>query len=160
MSDGDFGRIATADPRRPACAEAVGNQGILIDRGLVQEQDVLVSDRQHVRVKGAGVDPDRVLLGKESTGSVHLPEPGQGRAGLNDAAFTCFAPYANPKIAVFFTSLLPQFVTPGAPVLEPFLVLGVGGQAHHHGAIQAQSVGSRNSIRRAEFYVGERVERL
>lgn len=31
---------------------------------------------------------------------------------------------ANPKIAVFFTSLLPQFVTRGAPVLEPFLVLG------------------------------------
>lgn len=30
---------------------------------------------------------------------------------------------ANPKIAVF-TSLLPQFVTRGAPVLEPFLVLG------------------------------------
>jgi RhtB (resistance to homoserine/threonine) family protein len=31
---------------------------------------------------------------------------------------------ANPKIAVVFTSLLPQFVDPGEPLLVPFLVLG------------------------------------
>jgi RhtB (resistance to homoserine/threonine) family protein len=31
---------------------------------------------------------------------------------------------ANPKIGVFFTSLLPQFVNPGHPVLLPFLLLG------------------------------------
>jgi threonine/homoserine/homoserine lactone efflux protein len=31
---------------------------------------------------------------------------------------------ANPKIAVFFTSLLPQFVEPGRSVLLPFLLLG------------------------------------
>ncbi len=31
---------------------------------------------------------------------------------------------ANPKIAVLFTSLLPQFVTPAASVLGPFLLLG------------------------------------
>jgi RhtB (resistance to homoserine/threonine) family protein len=31
---------------------------------------------------------------------------------------------ANPKIGIFFTSLLPQFVSTGRPVLLPFLVLG------------------------------------
>jgi RhtB (resistance to homoserine/threonine) family protein len=31
---------------------------------------------------------------------------------------------ANPKIAVFFTGLLPQFVSPREPILEPFLLLG------------------------------------
>jgi RhtB (resistance to homoserine/threonine) family protein len=31
---------------------------------------------------------------------------------------------ANPKIGVFFTSLLPQFVDPGRPVVLPFLSLG------------------------------------
>lgn len=31
---------------------------------------------------------------------------------------------ANPKIAVFFTSLVPQFIGPGRSVLVPFLLLG------------------------------------
>lgn len=31
---------------------------------------------------------------------------------------------ANPKIGIFFTSLLPQFVSPGHSVLLPFLALG------------------------------------
>jgi RhtB (resistance to homoserine/threonine) family protein len=35
-----------------------------------------------------------------------------------------FSDLANPKIGVFFTSLLPQFVDPGRPVLLPFMALG------------------------------------
>jgi RhtB (resistance to homoserine/threonine) family protein len=36
----------------------------------------------------------------------------------------CLSDLANPKIGIFFTSLLPQFVSAGHPVLLPFLVLG------------------------------------
>ncbi len=35
-----------------------------------------------------------------------------------------FSDLSNPKIAVFFTSLLPQFVSSKEPVLLPFLLLG------------------------------------
>ncbi len=35
-----------------------------------------------------------------------------------------FSDLANPKIGIFFTSLLPQFVAPGHSVLLPFLALG------------------------------------
>jgi RhtB (resistance to homoserine/threonine) family protein len=35
-----------------------------------------------------------------------------------------FSDLANPKIGIFFTSLLPQFVDPGRAVLLPFLALG------------------------------------
>jgi threonine/homoserine/homoserine lactone efflux protein len=35
-----------------------------------------------------------------------------------------FNDLANPKMAAFFTSLLPQFIEPGRPVLVPFLLLG------------------------------------
>jgi RhtB (resistance to homoserine/threonine) family protein len=35
-----------------------------------------------------------------------------------------FSNLANPKIAAFFTSLLPQFIAPGHSVLVPFLLLG------------------------------------
>jgi RhtB (resistance to homoserine/threonine) family protein len=35
-----------------------------------------------------------------------------------------FSNLANPKIAAFFTSLLPQFIAPGHAVLVPFLLLG------------------------------------
>ncbi|MGZ4299265.1 MAG: LysE family translocator [Solirubrobacteraceae bacterium] len=36
----------------------------------------------------------------------------------------CLSDLANPKIGIFFTSLLPQFVSAGHPVLLPFLILG------------------------------------
>jgi RhtB (resistance to homoserine/threonine) family protein len=61
-------------------------------------------------------------------------EPGDEHAGrlLGESVMTaragfrqgCLSDLANPKIGIFFTSLLPQFVSAGHPVLLPFLVLG------------------------------------
>jgi threonine/homoserine/homoserine lactone efflux protein len=48
--------------------------------------------------------------------------PGLGALGGFRQGF--LSDIANPKIGVFFTSLLPQFVDPGRPVLLPFLALG------------------------------------
>ncbi len=44
-----------------------------------------------------------------------------GRLGFRQGLFSNLA---NPKIAVFFTSLLPQFIGPTRSVLVPFLLLG------------------------------------
>ena len=48
--------------------------------------------------------------------------PLDGRGGFRQGLLCNLG---NPKIAVFFTSLLPQFVSAHTPVLVPFLVLGV-----------------------------------
>jgi RhtB (resistance to homoserine/threonine) family protein len=58
--------------------------------------------------------------------------PGTRSAAADKQAMTALGGFrqgflsdlANPKIGVFFTSLLPQFVDPGQSVLLPFLVLG------------------------------------
>ena len=49
-------------------------------------------------------------------------KPGMGALGGFRQGF--LSDLANPKIGIFFTSLLPQFVDPGHPVLLPFLALG------------------------------------
>jgi threonine/homoserine/homoserine lactone efflux protein len=59
---------------------------------------------------GHAVDPDREPRSPLGWG-------GGFRQGL-------LSNIGNPKIAVFFTGLLPQFVAPGRPVLVPFLLLG------------------------------------
>jgi RhtB (resistance to homoserine/threonine) family protein len=51
-----------------------------------------------------------------------LARPAMGALGGFRQGF--LSDLANPKIGVFFTSLLPQFVDPGRPVLIPFLALG------------------------------------
>jgi RhtB (resistance to homoserine/threonine) family protein len=54
--------------------------------------------------------------------SVEASRPAMGALGGFRQGF--LSDLANPKIGVFFTSLLPQFVEPGRPVLLPFLALG------------------------------------
>ena len=40
------------------------------------------------------------VVGVEIAGKTGTAQNGVNNSGLDDAAFTCFAPYANPKIAV------------------------------------------------------------
>jgi RhtB (resistance to homoserine/threonine) family protein len=55
-------------------------------------------------------------------GSQGTSRPAMGALGGFRQGF--FSDLANPKIGIFFTSLLPQFVDPGRPVLLPFMALG------------------------------------
>lgn len=50
--------------------------------------------------------------------------PRRGLSSLGGFRQGLFSDLANPKIAVFFTGLLPQFVSSRHAVLEPFLLLG------------------------------------
>jgi RhtB (resistance to homoserine/threonine) family protein len=59
-----------------------------------------------------------------SDGPLMSADPGRRVGALLGFRQGLFSDLANPKIAVFFTSLLPQFVSPGEPVLVPFLLLG------------------------------------
>ena len=60
-------------------------------------------------------------LGHEH-GSRAVGRPGMGARGGFRQGF--LSDLANPKIGIFFTSLLPQFVSAGHAVLLPFLILG------------------------------------
>ena len=60
----------------------------------------------------AGSDEPRLALDRPA-----MSAAGGFRQGL-------LSDLANPKIGIFFTSLLPQFVAPGHSVLLPFLALG------------------------------------
>jgi RhtB (resistance to homoserine/threonine) family protein len=72
-----------------------------------------------------------VWLGLQALRAAGQPESG-GRRATNKQAMGALGGFrqgflsdlANPKIGIFFTSLLPQFVDPGHPVLLPFLALG------------------------------------
>jgi RhtB (resistance to homoserine/threonine) family protein len=59
---------------------------------------------------------------KSSTGSALPSTPTMSALGGFRQGF--LSDLANPKIGIFFTSLLPQFVDPGHSVLLPFLALG------------------------------------
>jgi threonine/homoserine/homoserine lactone efflux protein len=59
-------------------------------------------------------------------GLVGAPQDGATRQMRARRAYRqgLFSNLANPKIAAFFTSFLPQFIAPGQPVTVPLLLLG------------------------------------
>lgn len=62
--------------------------------------------------------------GHESAEALANPGRKTSMGALGGFRQGLFSDLANPKIGIFFTSLLPQFVDPGHPVLVPFLALG------------------------------------
>jgi threonine/homoserine/homoserine lactone efflux protein len=60
-------------------------------------------------------------IGHSDAAAVGSRRPITARAGFRQGLLSDLA---NPKIGIFFTSLLPQFVDPGHAVLVPFLLLG------------------------------------
>jgi len=67
---------------------------------------------------GAPIEPGPAAA---APAAAPAPAPASTLLGFRQGLFSNLA---NPKIAVFFTSLLPGFVSPGHPVLAPFLMLG------------------------------------
>ncbi len=71
-----------------------------------------------------GIQALRAARGQAGDGHMAGPLTPSGmgaRAGFRQGFLSDLA---NPKIGIFFTSLLPQFVSAGRPVLLPFLILG------------------------------------
>jgi RhtB (resistance to homoserine/threonine) family protein len=121
--------------RRPALATAFGvNTGLLIwtlasALGVAAVVHASATAFTAMKLIGAAY---LIWLGVQALLSAgHRMAPGD-QAGRGERRLNAqrgfrqglFSNLANPKIAVFFTSLLPQFINSGHPVLLPFLLLG------------------------------------
>jgi RhtB (resistance to homoserine/threonine) family protein len=71
-----------------------------------------------------GVQTWRAARHASAQGAASPVVPRAGMGPLGGFRQGLLSDLANPKIGIFFTSLLPQFVDPGRPVLLPFLALG------------------------------------
>ena len=119
-------RVAARDGRRPAMGAVLGNSiGVLMWASLSAigvSSLILASEIAYdvLRLFGAAV---LIYLGVRSL--LHRKEadaaPARGRVGWRTGLI---AAAANPKLAVFFIALLPQFLAPGAAVLPSALGMG------------------------------------
>jgi threonine/homoserine/homoserine lactone efflux protein len=122
-------RVAARDGRRAAIGTVVGNSvGIFMWAclsALGVSSLILASQLAYdaLRIAGAGV---LVYLGARSL--LHRGEhaepvtPTRGRVGWRTGLITAAA---NPKLAVFFIALFPQFLSPGTTVLPIALLMAV-----------------------------------
>ena len=119
-------RSAATGGRRRALATTVGNSlgvlawGCFAAMGIAAVVATSAAAFTAVKLAGAVV---LVLLGLQSLRSprehAERPAPARG-APLRDGLVTSLA---NPKLAVFFVALFPQFVPAGAPVLPSALLM-------------------------------------
>ncbi len=123
-------RVAARDGRRAAMSAIIGNSAGVLIWGILSAVGVssLILASQvafeTLRIVGAGV---LILIGLRSLlqrhrGDKELERKPRRRAGWRSGLVTSVS---NPKLAVFFVALFPQFLNPGSPVL-PY-ALGMAG---------------------------------
>jgi threonine/homoserine/homoserine lactone efflux protein len=122
-------RVAARDGRRAATSAILGNSaGVLVWASLSAlgiSSLVLASELAYdgLRVGGAvvlvllGV---RSLVGRRKAADPAAPEPPRRAAGWRTGLVTSLA---NPKLALFFVALFPQFIPADAPVLPLALAM-------------------------------------
>jgi threonine/homoserine/homoserine lactone efflux protein len=124
-------RIAARDGRRAALGAVAGNSaGILVWAGLsaLGVSSLILASRiayDVLRIGGATV---LVVLGLRSLlrrhrGEVAEPAATTPRRGLAGWRLGVVTSLSNPKVAVFFVALLPQFLSPGTAVLPAALAM-------------------------------------
>jgi threonine/homoserine/homoserine lactone efflux protein len=119
-------RSAATGGQSRALATTIGNSlgvlswGLFAAMGIAAVVATSAEAFTAVKLVGAAV---LVVLGLQSLrgrrGAAPRPEPARG-APLRDGLITSLA---NPKLAVFFVALFPQFVPDGAPVLPCALLM-------------------------------------
>ena len=122
-------RVAARDGRRAAFGALAGNSvGVLAWAGLsaVGVSSLIAASQWAygvLRVGGAVVlitiGIRSLLRRRDEAGSA---TPAGGRVGWRTGVI---AALANPKLAIFFVALLPQFLSPGAAVLPAALLMAV-----------------------------------
>jgi threonine/homoserine/homoserine lactone efflux protein len=119
-------RVSARDGRRAAMSAVMGNSIGILMWGCLSAVGVssliLASEVAFdvLRIAGAAV---LVYLGIRSLlhrGDSDVTTPTRGQAGWRTGIVTSFA---NPKLAVFFIALFPQFLSPGAHVLPIALAM-------------------------------------
>ena len=121
-------RVAARDGRRAALGTVVGNSmGVLMWATLsaVGVSSLILASQIAYDVLRFGGAALLIVLGVRSLlrrDSDEAPAPLRRLTGWRIGVVTSAA---NPKLAVFFVALFPQFLSPGTSVLVPALLMGV-----------------------------------
>jgi threonine/homoserine/homoserine lactone efflux protein len=121
-------RVAARDGRRAALGTVVGNSmGVLMWATLsaVGVSSLILASQVAYDVLRFGGAALLIVLGVRSLlrrDSDDAPTPLPRLTGWRIGVVTSAA---NPKLAVFFVALFPQFLSPGTSVLVPALLMGV-----------------------------------
>jgi threonine/homoserine/homoserine lactone efflux protein len=121
-------RVAARDGRRAALGTVVGNSaGVLMWASLsaVGVSSLILASQVAYDVLRFGGAAVLILLGIRSLLRHDSDQPPTTLPRLTGWRIGLVTSAANPKLAVFFVALFPQFLSPGASVLLPALLMGV-----------------------------------